>query len=173
MNLRKLIKGAYGSVAMEVYKFTSPRKEISLPDLYDTPVMTNYHHIVTALRYVAIEEHYGKNNFGKALYAKANRLQNAQQDFVRFEALINSIETKGYNTRSAVYVDRNGNCFNGTHRLALCVWFRIKKIPAYMVKRNLNLPSVQDMKLRYGLSNEEYAQLEEAYQRMRERLQKN
>ena len=72
MNLRRLIKGAYGSLAMEVYKFTSEHKEIDLPDLYDTPVMTKYHHIVTALRYVAIEEHYGKNDFGKALYAKAN-----------------------------------------------------------------------------------------------------
>ncbi len=171
MNLSKIIKQAYGSLAMEVYALTSKRKEIALPDLYDTPVMTNYHHIVTALRYVAIEEHYGKNDFDKALYAKANGLHNTQQDFARFESLMRSIETKGYNARSAVYVDRNGNCFNGTHRLALCVWFRVKKIPAYMVKRSLNLPPVQDMKLRYGLSDGEYAQLEAAYQRMRERLQ--
>ena len=150
---------------------TLKRKEIGLLDLYDTLVMTQYHHIVIALHYVAIEEHYDKNAFDKALYAKANGLQNTQQNFARFELLIGSIETKGYNVRSAVYVDRNGSCFNGIYRLALCVWFQVKKIPAYMVKCSLHLPSVQDMKLRYGLSDGEYAQMEEAYQRMRVRLQ--
>ena len=173
MNLRKTIKVAFGNLVLQIYKFTSKHSVMKLSEFYDTPVMTKYHHIVTALRYVAVEEHFGENDFGKALYAKANRLQNVQQDFARFQTLIGSIETKGYDMRCGIYVDLDRNCFNGTHRLALCVWFGVAEIPVYMVKRHLKQPSVQDMKAYYRLSDQDYEQLEQAYRRMRERIQKN
>ena len=173
MHLKNKIKTAVGNLILQIYKHTSKHTVIELSAFYDTPVMTKYHHIVTALRYVAVEEHFGENNFGKALYAKANHLQNTQQDFARFEALIGSIETKGYDKRYGLYVDLDGNCFNGTHRLALCVWFGVTDIPVYIVKRHLNQPSVQEMKAYYGLSDQDYEQLEQAYRRMRERIQKN
>ena len=175
MNLRTIIKHTYGSLALRVYQLFSKRSVMNLSEFYDTTEMTKYHHIVTALRYVAIEEHYGENDFGKALYIKSNHFDNnvaLQKDLDRFDALINSVETKGYDMRSAIFVDLNGNCFNGTHRLALCVWLGMEKIPVFIVRRHLKQSSVQSMKTYYQLSDEDYDRLEQAYQRMRGRLQK-
>ena len=175
MNIYKTVRKACNSLVMQLYPLVSKRKMIDLADLFDTPTMTKYHHTLVALRYAAVEEHYGQNDFGKELYITANRWENdaaLQADLDRFDALIKSIETKGYDMKSIIYVDMDGNCFNGTHRLALCAWFGIKKIPAYMVKRHLKVPTVQEMKAHYRLSDEGYAQLEGAYQRMYARVHK-
>lgn len=176
MNLKKIIRRAYGSLAMQINQLTSKRTVMDLSAFYDTPVMTKCHHIVSALRYAAVEEHYGQNDFGKALYVKANHFDDSaalQADSDRFDTLINSIETKGYDMRSAIHVDLDGNCFNGTHRLALCVWFETEKVPVFVIKRHLKHPSVQDMRAYYRLSDQDYHRLEQTYQRMRERVQRN
>lgn len=173
MNLYKKIKAVYSSLATKIYQLTSKRAVMDLSAFYDTPMMTKSHHIVTALRYVAIEERYGENDFGKSLYITANHFENAaamQKDLDNFDALIKSIETKGYDMNSVIYVDLNGTCFNGTHRLALCVWFGIEKIPVYIVKRHLKTQTIQEMREYYQLSEQDYERLESAYQRMRERL---
>lgn len=172
MRLLDTIQQGYGSFVLRVYAWIFKRKEINLLQLYDTPVMTKYHHIVSALRYAAIEELYGENNFGKALYLKANRMTNPETAFDRFHTLIHSIKTNGYNAKYGIYLDMNNNCFNGTHRLAVCIWLGMTAIPAFMVKRRLRMPDLQRMKAHYQLSEQEYIQLEETYQRMRARLQR-
>ena len=171
-----MIKRIYGNLLMRINQITSKRSVMELSALFDTPTMTKNHHIVTALRYVAVEAYYGQNDFGKALYIRANCFDSdaeMQKDLERFDALIKSIETKGYDMRSGVFVDLDGKCFNGTHRLALCVWFGVKKIPVLIINRHLTQLSVAEMKSYYNLSDEDYQRLEQAYQRMRERLQKN
>lgn len=173
MKVYEQLKKIYNSLAEKMYPIISKRMVIELSMLFDTPVMTKYHHVLSALRYIAVEEYYGKNNFGRELYVKANCFENdtvMQEDLDRFHSLISSIERNGYDMRSVIYVDRNRNCFNGTHRLALCVWFGVEKIPAYMLKRYLKLPTVQDMKASYQLNDESFARLEKAYQRMYERV---
>ena len=173
MNIYKTIRRACNNLVMQLYPLVSKRKMIDLADLFDTPTMTKYHHTLVALRYAAVEEHYGENDFGRQLYITANRWENdaaLQADLERFDALIQSIETNGYNNKSVIYVDMDGNCFNGTHRLALCIWFGIGKIPAYLVKRHLKVPTVEEMKDHYRMSDEGYGQLEEVYHRMYARL---
>lgn len=173
MKLYQALKKSYNSLAYYIYRFTSKRVMVSLIDLFDTPTITKYHHIVSALRYVLVENYYGENDFGRDLYNAAGNWKNdadLQANLVRFDTLIKSIEINGYDTKSLIYVDIDGNCFNGTHRLALCAWFEVKQIPAYLIKRHLKVPTVQQMKLNYHLSDEGYAQLEAAYQRMYTRI---
>lgn len=176
MSVYKKIKKIYSSVVTRMYDMTSKRTVMETSKLYDTPNMTKYHHIVSALRYVAVEEHYGENDFGKTMYINANHWENdsaLQEDLYRFDTLISSIETKGYDMNSAIYVDLDGNCINGTHRLALCAWFGIKEIPVIKIKRHLKPKTIQEMKLYYELSDEDFSRLESAYERMCKRLQKN
>lgn len=173
MNLYKMLKKTYNALVTKIYRLTSKRAAIELTQLFDTPVMSKYHHIVSALRYVAVEEHYGENDFGKALYIAANHYENdtaQQEDLSRFQALIKSIETKGYDSKSTIYIDLDKNCFNGTHRLALCAWFGVERIPAAIVRRHLKQPTVPEMKAYYRLSDENFATLEAAYQRMYARI---
>ena len=173
MKLYQILKKAYNNLATHIYRLTAKRTIITLSQLFDTPTLTKYHQILSALRYVAVEEYYGQNDFGKGLYIAANHWENdaaLQADLDRFDALIKSIETNGYDMKSAIYVDRNKNCFNGTHRLALCAWFGIEKIPAYVVNRKLNQPTISKMKEYYRLSDTDYAKLQEAYGRMYDRI---
>lgn len=170
MNLYKTLKRVYSKTAERIYQLTAKKDVMKMAELYDTPTMTRYHHIVSALRYVAVEEHYGKNDFGKDLYIHANHWESEkalQEDLERFDVLIRSIETKGYDSNSAIFVDLNRNCFNGTHRLALCAWFGIKEIPVKIIGRRLKTKSMAEMKAYYHLSEEDYGRLEAAYQRMR------
>lgn len=176
MKLHNVLKKTYNTLATQLYRLTSKRTVMKLTELFDTPVMTRYHHIVSALRYVAVEEHYGENDFGKNLYITSNHYENdaaMQTDLAHFDALIKSIETKGYNMSSTIYTDLDKNCFNGTHRLALCAWFGVEQIPAYIVRRHLKTPTIQEMKIYYRLSDEDFAKLEAAYQRMYARIHKN
>lgn len=173
MTFYEKLKRAYNILAMKFYILTSKRADVELSQLFDTPTMTKYHQIISALRYLAVEEYYGQNDFGREFYITAIHWENDaawQVELDRFDALIKSIETKGYDMKSIIYVDRNYNCFNGTHRLALCAWFGIEKIPAYIVNRQLNQPTVEEMKAYYRLSDDSYAQLEAAYQRMYARI---
>lgn len=167
------IKKIYSFFITKIYKISSKKTIIKISEIFNTNKMTKYHHIVSALRYVAIEEYYGENDFGMDFYIRANQWENKkhlEKDLERFKSLIKSIEINGYDMNSEIYIDLDGNCFDGTHRLALCAWFGIKKVPAAIVKRHLKIKSVQEMKEYYCLSDEDYVILEKAYQRMRERL---
>ena len=176
MKISRLAKKVYGFFAVKLYKMTGKKGMVPTLEFYDTPTMTKYHHIVSALRYVAVEEYYGKNDFGMTLYKTANRWESEkalQEDLDRFYALIHSIETKGYDMNSSIYVDLDGNCFNGTHRLALCAWFGVKEMPVMTVKRHLKTQTIPEMKEYYRLSEDDFQRLECAYQRMREKLSEN
>lgn len=173
MKLIGYVKKAYSWLATLVYDLGSEKIMVDTVSLFDTPTMTRYHHIVSALRYVAVEEYFGLNNFGKTLYINANQWENEkalQEDLDKFDALIKSIESHGYDSDSAIYVDLDGNCINGTHRLALCAWFGVRQMPVITIKRHLKPSTIQQMREHYRLSDEDFQRLEEAYGRMRERL---
>lgn len=175
IKIRNIAKRIYGLLSLQIYKISSKKEITNTFKFFNTNKMTKFHHIVAALRYVAIEEYYGKNDFGMQLYISANHWENQKQlekDLERFNSLIKSIETNGYDMNSKLYRDLDGNCFNGTHRLALCAWFGIKKVPVAIVKKHLKTKSVAEMKKYYNLSDEDYNRLEKAYQRMRNRLKK-
>ena len=173
MNIKLSLQKVWWRIAPFVYKLTSRRVVYETKNLFDTPTMTKKHHIICALRYVFIEEYYGENNFGKNLYIKANHFPTEEigkDDVQRFENLIHSVETEGYYKKSVIYVDKNNVCFNGTHRLALCVYHGIPEIPTILVKRRLKVESVEKIREWYDLSDEEYNLLEQAYNRMREKI---
>ena len=173
MKLKKLVRSAWRGIAPLVYRLTSKHTKIKISELFDTPTMTKYHHIVVALRYIAVEEYFGENNFGKDIYVKANHWEGEEliaSELARFEKLLRSVETHGYNDKFKIYVDLNGVCFNGTHRLALCAWFGVREIPAIIVRRRLNVETVEQAKNYFNLSEEEYRLLEEAYARMYARI---
>lgn len=172
---KNILRRIYGNISMQIYKMISKTTITSTSKFFNTKKMTKYHHLVAALRYVAIEEYYGKNDYGMELYRKANKWESQkhlEKDLEKFNSLIKSIETKGYNMNSKIYMDLDENCFNGTHRLAVCAWFGIKEVPVVNVKRHLKTKSIDEMREYYNLSDEDYKRLERAYQSMRDKLKK-
>ncbi len=93
----------------------------------------------TLVRLLAIEAYYGKNDYGFELYAKmANaRIYEGYADIAirRFKELIHSFEEHGYDEQSEIIVDRNLKLVDGSHRLALAIYYNISKVRIRILNR--------------------------------------
>lgn len=88
----------------------------------------NYNAMDVIVKYLAIENYFGLNNFGFNLY---NEMQNARIGEIwelRFKDLIKSFEEKGYDNNFPIETDINYSIHDGAHRLALAMFLNIKKI---------------------------------------------
>lgn len=101
------------------------------------------------VRYLAIEEYFDKNDYGFNLYNKmqSERVKNKSPHYKislsesyesKFRNLIKSISINGYGSKSTIFITSNGFLADGSHRLALALYFdvpTISLIPAYLTKR--------------------------------------
>lgn len=100
--------------------------------------MFNRYDIV--VRLLAIEEYYEKNNYGFSLYEKmqSERAKDASYGKIslqRFIKLIESYEKNGYKKESELIIDEGLHLFDGSHRLALAIYFKIARLTVRIVKR--------------------------------------
>ncbi|MBQ9844891.1 MAG: hypothetical protein IJO54_02275 [Oscillospiraceae bacterium] len=91
-----------------------------------------YCHPDTVVKYLYIENYYGKNDFGKELYIKQQfargKLRNAAALTNKFDNLIKSIEDNGFDTDCALGVDKNFYLRDGSHRSALSLYHNIDTV---------------------------------------------
>lgn len=92
------------------------------------------------VRLLAIEEYYGKNNYGFSLYEKmqSKRAEDATYGRIslkRFIALIESYEESGYKKDSELIIDESLHLVDGSHRLALAIYFGVVRLTVRIVKR--------------------------------------
>jgi len=84
----------------------------------------------TIVRYLAVENHLGENDFGFELYRKmqSNRgfMEGAEE---KFKKLIDSVAMNGFDVCSAIPAGKKQELMNGSHRLALALYFDEKLIP--------------------------------------------
>lgn len=104
-----------------------------------------------AVRYLAVENYYNKNDYGFELYRKMHTLgenygqnndaevyyqklqkrgkhpkfgvEKEEHSIEQFQALIKSYEQRGYDPTSAIISDRNLLSLNGSHRITLATYF--------------------------------------------------
>ncbi|MBU8907592.1 capsular polysaccharide export protein, LipB/KpsS family [Desertibacillus haloalkaliphilus] len=87
------------------------------------------------VRYLAIEDYYGKNNYGFKLYKKMqkNRSKHIAKTYLRrkrkFKELIESVEKQGLKKDSYVNLDSKSHLLDGSHRVACALYFNIDEIP--------------------------------------------
>jgi len=84
----------------------------------------------TIVRYLAVDNHLGKNDFGFELYRKMQ----TKRGFVKgaeekFRNLIDSVSQNGFDECSSLPVGKNQELADGSHRLALALYFDEKLIP--------------------------------------------
>lgn len=86
----------------------------------------------TVVRYLAIDNYYGKNEYGFELYKKMQekrvKREYIEESVEKFVNLIISFEEGGYKDDSLITVDKELNLFDGSHRMALALWHGIEKI---------------------------------------------
>lgn len=90
-----------------------------------------------AVRLLAIEEYFGKNTFGMSLYRKMQK-QRIRSDYdeiaeERFIKLIKSWEKDGYDSDSEIIVDENLRLMDGSHRLALAIYYELSYVKVRMI----------------------------------------
>lgn len=98
----------------------------------------NRHDVI--VRLLAVEEYYGKNNYGFSMYQKmqSERAQDDSYGLVslqRFIKLIQSYEINGYQADSELIVDKDLYLVDGSHRLALAIYFGVHRLKVRIVKR--------------------------------------
>ena len=86
----------------------------------------------TIVRLLAVENYYHKNDYGWRLYSKMQNLRKgngyAEEAIKRFEKLIVSWEKSGYDKTSSITVNKNMKLLDGSHRLALALYYNLDEI---------------------------------------------
>lgn len=90
------------------------------------------------VRYLAIEQFYGKNDFGFELYKKMQskriHVQYGDESLKKFINLLKSIEKNGYDDTSCIVLNESLQLVDGSHRLALSLYHEIENIPVEINK---------------------------------------
>lgn len=85
-----------------------------------------------AVRYLAIENYYGKNTIGYDIYLKLMELHTSHETAVKrlstFIKLIKDWEKLGYDDTKSIDILENGILIDGTHRFALGVYFGLSNM---------------------------------------------
>lgn len=91
-----------------------------------------YDNYAFAIRYLAIENYYKKNNAGYDIYLKALNLQcepsTASKRLNNFIKLIDDWDKSGYRQEPDILIDENNRLIDGTHRVSLACYHETKCI---------------------------------------------
>ena len=110
------------------------------------------------IRYMYVCEYFNGHDF--TLYKKFYG-RHAKDRVKRFAKLIKSFEEKGYDERyPIVLTDKHKYMVGSTHRVALCIWFNIKKIPTIYQKEKKKRYYGRERMEELGFTDEELNMLE-------------
>lgn len=104
---------------------------------YDLPVLLSkqyrkdsFNRMDIIVRYLFIENFFGKNNYGFNLYRKMQKKRaNLNDTSKNFEELIKSFKSSGYRNDSPIVLDQNLQLIDGSHRLACALYFSTNSVP--------------------------------------------
>lgn len=92
----------------------------------------SFNRLDIGVRYLAIEDYHGINNYGFDLYRKMQS-QRISKEYVedaveKFRELIASWERNGYDRESEIECDSNLHLIDGSHRIAMGLYYGVDKI---------------------------------------------
>src|SRR5690554_5801149 len=113
------------------------------------------------VRYLAIENYFGKNRYGFKLYSKMQRKRrrysqkNLNRSKKRFRKIIKSFEKKGFKRRSRIVLNSKYKLFDGSHRLACAMFFNIDEIPILIRRKKRRAGYSMHWFRKHGFTNRE------------------
>ena len=136
-------------------------------------------------RYLAVENHFGENDYGWDLFRKLRTHQasefgdgTAQSEYdqsvrTNFESLIESVGANGYDREHPLVVHEKGLRINGgLLRFTCCLWFGIDEIPCVFDMINPNPSySLTWMRSEVGYTASELKLIRDAHDRMFTKLE--
>lgn len=138
------------------------KKEISTKDLflsqYYNEDYNNYRFYDSAVRMLAIDEYFGKNEIGFDIYRRMQE-QSGFDWTERFRQLIKSFEENGLSDKSIVEIDRHFSIMDGAHRITLALYKGIEFLNTAIYDCNRERPGI-DMFWEKGFTAEECSLIE-------------
>lgn len=121
----------------------------------------------TIVRYLAVGEHLGGNDFGFKLYRKMQEsrgcLKGSEE---RFRRLIDSIVENGFDECSVLPVGKNQELVDGSHRLALALYFDEKLIPLKLNRYSYDIAYGIDWFKKNDFTNDEIKVIEDTKEKI-------
>ncbi len=108
----------------------------------------NYNASDVIIKFLAIENYFKKNEFGFDLYNKMQKIRVLNNPRVpnyraynkkRFISIIESFKEKGFDKKHPLIINESFKLFEGTHRMACALYFKIKKVPIVFDSRMIEL----------------------------------
>ncbi|MDJ0702387.1 MAG: hypothetical protein QNJ46_03825 [Leptolyngbyaceae cyanobacterium MO_188.B28] len=113
------------------------------------------------VRHLAIEEYFGENNIGFSLYNRMQKVRIGKNNCEEnFRSLIKSFSEKGFDKYSEVLVDSFLNLIDGSHRIALSLYFGNPEISLRILPQKLPSYYGIDWFRENGFSEEEIEVIE-------------
>lgn len=148
--------------------------DVSVRDIIRYQNEDNY---CLAVRYLAIENYFGKNDCGYDIYLKSMELQCGKKTAVKrlhsFKKLIEDWKQNGYKQGNPIFIDKEFKIIDGLHRLTLanyfhnndicCNIFNVSSYYGQIIKPEVGLP--KDI-LRESIFSLQYIELLEKTQKM-------
>lgn len=89
----------------------------------------------TIVRYLAVENYFSKNDFGFTFYRKMQSKRGFSEGAeAKFKLLIDNVSENGFDVHSLMPVDKNQALIDGSHRLALALYFNQQLIPLRLLR---------------------------------------
>lgn len=105
-----------------------------------------------AVRYLAIENYFGLNNFGKQIYKEAFSLfsnkYTVEKRLMQFHELIKNWLDNGYDEKKPSYIMDNYEYIDGTHRITLAIYFNRENINCNIFSTDKVKPYIHNSKAR-------------------------
>lgn len=136
-------------------------------ELFFQQIKTGFSRYDIIVRLLAIENYYGKNDYGFNFYYRMQYHRKdggwADKSIDVFKSLINSYASKGYDNKSEIVLDANLHLIDGSHRIALALYYNYPTISAKVLPISQDVfYSIEWFKIN-GFSDEECKLLEDRF----------
>ena len=95
------------------------------------------------VRLLAIDNYFGKNDYGFDFYCRMQASRKSKRwvspSVERFRSLIESYAKNGYNEKSKIILDENLQLVDGSHRIAMAIYYQIPTITALVRSRRYDV----------------------------------
>ena len=136
--------------------------------------ITGFNRYDMIVRLLAIENYYGKNNFGFTLYKKQQETRK-REDWrnaeTRFRELIESYDKNGYDNNSEITLNKDLYLWDGSHRIALAMYHRNYQISCQVIPDTVRSSYGINWYVENSFTLNEIQQIQERYYRLKAEIQ--
>lgn len=168
--IKKIYHWIFPEPSPQIYHHVYDAREL----FFNEHVHSEYQRYDIIVRLLAVENYYGKNDFGWDLYRKqqaARKAEDWKNSEPRFRALIKSYNEKGYDTSSEIEIGSDLRLLDGSHRMALSLYHRHYQIACQVMPRCRQVYYGINWYIENGFSIEEIENIHHRYLLLKEELQ--